>query len=148
MPSIQLDHSCASINCTPHERLFNFQCRSTSDHSIPSWLNSPGPVLIKRTVCQRKYDPLVDEVDLIEVNPQYAHIRLPDGRETTVSTKQLLLVIDLYKRYLQSNNHLKRLKIPTLMNRYKKQTKMTLKNYVNRKLHLLTRAYSKSSGAP
>ena len=44
---------------------------------------------MKRNVCQSKYDPLVDEVDLIEANPQYAHIRLPDGQETTVSTKQL-----------------------------------------------------------
>ena len=54
------------IHCTPHERLFNFQRRSTSGHSIPSWLNSPGPVLMKRNVRQSKYDPLVDEVDFTE----------------------------------------------------------------------------------
>ena len=39
---------------------------------------------MKRNVRQSKYDPLVDEVNLIEANPQYAHVRLPDDRETTV----------------------------------------------------------------
>ena len=36
-----------------------------------------------------KFDPLVDEVELIEANPKYAHVRFPDGREDTVSTKFL-----------------------------------------------------------
>ena len=44
---------------------------------------------MKRNVRQTKYDPVVDEVELIEANPQYAHVRLQDGRETTVSLKQL-----------------------------------------------------------
>ena len=36
-----------------------------------------------------KYDPIVDdEIDLL-ANPQYAFAKLQDGRETTVSTKQL-----------------------------------------------------------
>ena len=43
---------------------------------------------MKRHVRQ-KYDPLVDEVELLEANPQYAHVRLPDGRETTVSIRHL-----------------------------------------------------------
>ena len=38
---------------------------------------------------RQKYDPLVDEVELVEANPQYAHVRLPDGRETTVSVRHL-----------------------------------------------------------
>ena len=32
---------------------------------------------------------MVDEVELLEANPQYAHIRKPDGTETTVSLKHL-----------------------------------------------------------
>ena len=31
---------CTATNCTPHERLFSYQRRSSSGHSVPSWLNS------------------------------------------------------------------------------------------------------------
>jgi len=34
-------------------------------------------------------DPLVDEAELLQPNPYYAHVRYPDGRETTVATKHL-----------------------------------------------------------
>ncbi|KAK3889538.1 hypothetical protein Pcinc_006510 [Petrolisthes cinctipes] len=36
-----------------------------------------------------KSDPLVESVELIESTPQYARIRHPDGRESTVSTRDL-----------------------------------------------------------
>ncbi|KAA3670819.1 uncharacterized protein DEA37_0001015, partial [Paragonimus westermani] len=36
-----------------------------------------------------KYDPVVEEVELLDCNPQYAHIRLPNGKEETVSVKHL-----------------------------------------------------------
>ena len=36
-----------------------------------------------------KYDPLVDEGQLIEANSHYAFIRYPDGRESTVSLPDL-----------------------------------------------------------
>ena len=49
----------------------------------------PGPVLLKRQVKSSKYEPLVDEVHLIEANSQYAHVRFPSGRETTISLKHL-----------------------------------------------------------
>ena len=78
-----------STNATPHERLFNYQRRSSSGTSVPSWLNAPGPVLLKKHVRNSKYDSLVDEAELIEANPQYAHVRLGDGRETTVSLRDL-----------------------------------------------------------
>jgi len=32
---------------------------------------------------------LVDEAELLEINPSYAHFRLKDGRETTVSIRDL-----------------------------------------------------------
>lgn len=80
---------CTATNATPHERLFTYQRRSTSGTSVPTWLTSPGPVLLKRHVRNSKFEPLVDEVELIEANPQYAHVRFPDGREDTVSIKHL-----------------------------------------------------------
>ena len=80
---------CTATNQTPHERIFNFQRRSTSGSSIPSWLATPGPVLIKRHVRSSKFDPLTEEVHLIEANPQYAHVRYPDEKEDTVALKHL-----------------------------------------------------------
>ena len=69
--------------------MYNFQRRSTTGSSTPSWLATPGPALLKRHVRKSKFDPLVDEVELIEANPNYAHIRFPDGREDTVVLKLL-----------------------------------------------------------
>jgi len=74
---------------TPHERFFTFQRRSSTGHAVPSWLCQPGPVLLKRNVRHSKYEPLVDRVHLLEANPQYAHVRFPNGRETTVSIRHL-----------------------------------------------------------
>ena len=79
---------CTSTNATPHERFFNFQRRSSSGVSLPSWMQ-PGPVLLRRFVRTSKNDPLVDEVELTDVNPTYARIRYPDGRESSVSLRDL-----------------------------------------------------------
>ena len=49
----------------------------------------PGTVLMKRNVRRSRYVLLVDEVELVKAKPHYAHVKFPDGRETTVSTKQL-----------------------------------------------------------
>ena len=56
--------------------------------SVPLWLTAPGPVLLRRFV-RSKSDPLCNQVELIEANPSYAHIRHPDRRETTVSLTDL-----------------------------------------------------------
>lgn len=80
---------CTSINCTPHERMFAHSRRSKNGSTTPGWLLTPGPVLLKRSVRDTKYDPLVKRVTLLEGNSEYAHVRLPDGHETTVSTRQL-----------------------------------------------------------
>ena len=80
---------CTATNETPHERFFGFSRRSSTGASIPTWQASPGPVYIKRQVRTSKMDPLVDEVELLQANPHYAHVRYPDGRETTVATKHL-----------------------------------------------------------
>ena len=80
---------CTATNCTPHERIFLYARRSTTGTSLPSWLNTPGPVLLKRTDRVSKYDPMVEEVRLVTCNPQYAHIVHADGREETVSLRRL-----------------------------------------------------------
>jgi len=74
-------HSVRSLlstatNVTPHESR-----RSSTGHSILSWLCEPGTVLLKRHVRHSKTEPLVDEVELLQANPNYAHVRYPDGRE-------------------------------------------------------------------
>ena len=56
---------------------------------MPTWLMTPGTVLMKRHVRNSKYDPLVEEVELIESNPEHAYVRYPDGRESTVSLRHL-----------------------------------------------------------
>ena len=78
---------CTSTNCTPHERMFRHARRSVTGTSIPTWLK-PGPIFVKRHV-RNKDEPLVDEAELLEVNPNYAHVRLRDGTETTVSIRDL-----------------------------------------------------------
>ena len=80
---------CTATNMTPHERMFSFQRKSVSGSSVPSWLAKPGPVFVRKHVRGSKYDPIVEEADLIEANPDYAFIRLKSGHETTVSLRDL-----------------------------------------------------------
>ena len=63
-----------AANCTPYERFFKFERQSSIGGSMPTWLLTPGPVLLKRHVCTSKSDPLLNEVELLQDNPQYAHI--------------------------------------------------------------------------
>ena len=79
---------CTSTNSTPHERFLGFTRRSMIGKSLPSWLVQPGPVLLRRFV-RNKSDPLVDEVELLEANPNFAKVRFPTGRESTVSVGDL-----------------------------------------------------------
>ena len=77
------------FNCnqrnTSQERFFRYQRWTAAGCSMPNWLTSPGKVFLKRHVRSLKFEPLVDEVDLLEANPNYAHIRHSNGRESTVS---------------------------------------------------------------
>ena len=47
----------------------------------------PSPVLHRRFVRTSKSDPLVDKVELIDVNPAFACVRYTDGRESSVSLR-------------------------------------------------------------
>ena len=78
-----------ATNETPHERLFSYQRRSATGTSMPSWLMSPGKVFIKKHGVASKYDSQVEEVELLEANPNYAHIRDASGVEKTVSLRDI-----------------------------------------------------------
>ena len=82
---------CTSTNTTPHERLFTYQRKSSSGSAVPSWLTNPGPVYVRKHARKSKHDPLVEEAELIEANPEYAFVRLNTGHETTVSLRDLAL---------------------------------------------------------
>jgi hypothetical protein len=79
---------CTSTNATPHERMFNYSRKSTSGNSVPSWVK-PGPVFVKNHTRNSKNDPPVSPATLLHANPQYAHVLLPSGVETTVSIRDL-----------------------------------------------------------
>ena len=80
---------CVSINATPHERFFNFPRRSGTGKSLPTWLTCHNTVFVRRFNRHSKNDPYVDKVELININPTYAEVRYNDGREATVSVRDL-----------------------------------------------------------
>ena len=98
---------CTSTNQTPHERFLSFTRRTMTGHALPSWLLNQGKVLMKVHAKKSKYDADVEEVELINVNPTYAHVKTAIGKDLTVSLRDLSplptsqLTIDLY--YIESN---------------------------------------------
>ena len=81
---------CKATNATPHERFFAFQRRSSTRATLPTWLTYPGSkAYLRRFVRTSKIDPLVDEVEIINVNPNYANVRHLNGREVTFSLNDL-----------------------------------------------------------
>ena len=80
---------CTATNSTPHDRMFSFQRKSTNGSSLPSWLSTPGAVYVKNHTRMSKHDPIVEEAELLEANPEYAYVRLKSGHETTVSLREL-----------------------------------------------------------
>ena len=79
---------CTATNCTPHERMFNYARRTMTGKALPSWLIEADRVYAKRHV-RTKGDPLGEEVTLLDVNSQYAFVEYPNGRQTTLSIKDL-----------------------------------------------------------
>ena len=55
---------CTATNQTPHDRMFSFPRKSCNGYSLPSWLSSPGPVLLRKFARHSKNDPLVEHVEL------------------------------------------------------------------------------------
>nr|XP_014294134.1 uncharacterized protein LOC106692604 [Halyomorpha halys] len=67
---------CTATNETPHERMFRHNRRSANGTSLPTWLSPSNKALMKKHVRTTKCDPLVE---IMEVNPQYARVRLDDA---------------------------------------------------------------------
>ena len=78
---------CTPTNATPQERMFT---ETISMWNIDTFLvNASGKLFKKHYVKASKYDSDVEEVELLNANPQYAHMKLSDGRETTVLLRHL-----------------------------------------------------------
>ncbi|XP_059837251.1 histone acetyltransferase p300-like isoform X2 [Hypanus sabinus] len=63
--------------------------KSATGTTLPAWLTSPGPALLRKHVRGNKYFLLVERVHLLHANPQHAYVVLPDGREDMASIRDL-----------------------------------------------------------
>ena len=79
---------CTSTNETPHERFFGFPRRSTFGQSVPDWLLKNDSALLRKYV-RTKSEPLCEKVELVEANSKFALIRYANGKESTVSVRDL-----------------------------------------------------------
>lgn len=68
--------------------MFTHVRKSTFGESMPTWLQTVNKIL-KRNFNRTKYDPLVEEIELIEPNLRYSVIHLGGGREVTVSNRHI-----------------------------------------------------------
>ena len=89
MRCILLDHSCVRL-LIQHRMTDSFLFTQIHAWKISaSWLTTPGPVFLSRFVRASKIEPINDEVELLEANPNFAQICYPDGRESTFALKDL-----------------------------------------------------------
>ena len=56
--------------------------------STPIWMTELDPVYVRKHV-RDKYDSVVEEMDLLNANPNYAVVRSPEGREVAVSARDI-----------------------------------------------------------
>ena len=54
--------------------------------NTPIWILEPALVHMRKHV-QDKYDPFVEEMDLLYAYKNYAVVQLPKGREATISAR-------------------------------------------------------------
>ena len=86
---------CTATNETPHERFFRFPRKATYGLALPSWLLPQKQALLKKAAVSSKYEPTLEYVTLVHVNPQYARVQHADGRETTVPLRRLSSPADI-----------------------------------------------------
>lgn len=72
--------SCTATYTTLQEMMFRHPQRSSNGQSIPTWLQ-PEKVLMKFHNRENKYEPSVDEIELLKTNSNYSYVRLQNGRE-------------------------------------------------------------------
>ena len=61
---------------------------------MPTWLTRSKSALLKRHLRGSKYESLVETVDILEVNPNYAYVSFNNGQKTTVSLRHIALLGD------------------------------------------------------
>ena len=87
-------HSICSLLSIPltvlHTNAYSIsKKKSATGDSIPTRLTRSKLALLKRHLRGSKYEPLVETVDILEVNTNYAHVRFNNGRETAVSLRHI-----------------------------------------------------------
>ena len=72
---------------TPHERMFNFNRKTSSGPGVPKWLvEAEGNEIWVRNFNRRsKTESRVKPATLVEAYPRYARVKFPDGRIDSVS---------------------------------------------------------------
>ncbi|XP_068246778.1 uncharacterized protein [Palaemon carinicauda] len=80
---------CIATNQTPHERMFLHPRKKAYVQAAPSWMTENEKALLKKTVRKSMYEPEVEEVKLLHVNPQWVRVAHQDGKESTVLTHHL-----------------------------------------------------------
>ena len=86
-------HSWRSLLCTatneiPRDHVLKFSRRSMFDTNTSIWMTESGPVYVRKHV-RDKYDPVVEEMDLLYANQNCAIVRSAEGREVTVSARNI-----------------------------------------------------------
>ena len=79
---------CTSTNEVPHDRFLKVPRRSMFGTNAPIWMTKPGPVYVRKHV-RDTYDRVVKEMDLLNANPNSVVVRSPEGREVTVSARDI-----------------------------------------------------------
>ena len=78
----------------PHDRFLKFsRCLMFGTNAPilmtePTYLRMCVPTYVRKHV-RDNYDPVVEEMDLLNANPNYAFVRSPEGREVTVSARDI-----------------------------------------------------------
>ena len=78
------DRSSACLLMKRPRETVSLPRRYMNGMALLSWVLTLGTVLLRRHVL-RKGDPFCDPVELVEGNPTYSVVRLPDGKESTVT---------------------------------------------------------------
>ena len=75
-----------ALHATTLERFLGFNRRSMAARALPSFFIQPGPALFRRFV-RSKSDSVVEEVEFLDTNQSFSHVRFANRRELTVSTE-------------------------------------------------------------
>ena len=79
---------CRATNEVFDDRFLNFSRRFIFGTHTPISMTEHGPVYVHKQV-RDESDPVVEEMDVLHANQNYAVVRLSKGREVTVSARDI-----------------------------------------------------------